>query len=88
MEPSRPFEHGSESGARYDWLAHEMARLPPAAYSLTAITGAILGFLLFGAYPRFMGYPTDTFALCLDSGIGYVRPTDDHGNDSQIDLNQ
>ena len=48
------------SGARYDWLAHEMARLLPAAYSLTAITGAVLGFLLFTAYPRFMGYLTGT----------------------------
>lgn len=44
------------SAARYDWLAHEMARLLPAAYSLTAITGALLGFLLFAAYPRFMNY--------------------------------
>lgn len=46
---------------RYDWLAHEMARLLPAAYSLTAITGALLGFLLFTAYPRFMAYMTGVF---------------------------
>lgn len=46
---------------RYDSLAHEMARLLPAAYSLTAITGALLGFLLFTAYPRFMGYLTGIF---------------------------
>ncbi len=46
---------------RYDWLAHEMARLLPAAYSLTAITGALLGFLLFTAYPKFMGYLTGIF---------------------------
>lgn len=46
---------------RYDWLAHEMARLLPAAYSLTAITGALLGFLLFTAYPRFMSYMTGIF---------------------------
>jgi len=46
---------------RYDWLAHEMARLLPAAYSLTAITGALLGFLLFTAYPGFMGYLTEIF---------------------------
>ena len=46
----------ARSAARYDWLAHEMARLLPAAYSLTAITGALLGFLLFAAYPRFMNY--------------------------------
>jgi hypothetical protein len=50
-----------QSGARYDWLAHEMARLLPAAYSLTAITGALLGFLLFTAYPRLMGYLTEIF---------------------------
>ncbi|MFQ5807655.1 MAG: hypothetical protein ACE5I3_14515, partial [Phycisphaerae bacterium] len=30
------------SAARYDWLAHEMARLLPAAYSLTVILGATL----------------------------------------------
>ncbi|MBI2970565.1 MAG: cytochrome ubiquinol oxidase subunit I [Gammaproteobacteria bacterium] len=47
--------------ARYDWLAHEMARLLPAAYSLTAITGALLGFLLFSAYPKFMNYLTGVF---------------------------
>lgn len=46
---------------RYDWLAHEMARLLPAAYSLTAITGAALGFLLFTAYPKLMGYLTGIF---------------------------
>ncbi|MCC7326799.1 MAG: cytochrome ubiquinol oxidase subunit I [Burkholderiales bacterium] len=46
---------------RYDWLAHEMARLLPAAYSLTAITGALLGFLLFTAYPKFMAYMTGIF---------------------------
>ena len=60
----------ARSGARYDWLAHEMARLPPAAHSSTAITGAILGFLPIGACPRFMEYPTDRFASCRDSGIG------------------
>ena len=47
--------------ARYDWLAHEMARLLPAAYSMTAITGAFLGFALFAAYPGFMGYLTNIF---------------------------
>ncbi len=47
--------------ARYDWLAHEMARLLPAAYSLTAIMGAVLAFLLFSAYPGFMRYLTGVF---------------------------
>ncbi len=50
-----------ETAARYDWLAHEMARLLPPAYSLTAITGAFLGFALFAAYPGFMGYMTKVF---------------------------
>lgn len=47
--------------ARYDWMAHEMARLLPAAYSLTAISGALLGMLLFSAYPRLMAYMTEIF---------------------------
>lgn len=50
-----------DEAQRYDWLAHEMARLLPAAYSLTAITGALLGFLLFTAYPKFMGYLSGVF---------------------------
>ena len=50
-----------DAAARYDWLAHEMARLLPPAYSLTAISGAFLGFALFAAYPRFMGYMTNIF---------------------------
>lgn len=49
------------AAARYDWMAHEMARLLPAAYSLTAISGAFLGMLLFSAYPRLMAYMTETF---------------------------
>ena len=50
-----------EAASRYDWLAHEMARLLPPTYSLTAITGAFLGFALFAAYPGFMGYMTKIF---------------------------
>ncbi|MCC6531626.1 MAG: cytochrome ubiquinol oxidase subunit I [Burkholderiales bacterium] len=46
---------------RYDWLAHEMASLLPVAYSLTAITGALLGFLLFAAYPKVMRHLTGVF---------------------------
>ncbi|MDP3938738.1 MAG: cytochrome ubiquinol oxidase subunit I [Deltaproteobacteria bacterium] len=57
----RMAKHDAAAATRYDWLAHEMARLLPAAYSLTAITGALLGFILFSAYPRFMGYLTNTF---------------------------
>jgi len=46
---------------RLDRLAHEMARLLPPAYSMTAILGAVLSFFLFTLYPRFMGYLTDIF---------------------------
>jgi len=46
---------------RHDWLAHEMASLLPVAYSLTAITGALLGFMLFAAYPTFMNYLSGVF---------------------------
>ncbi len=46
---------------RYDWLAHEMASLLPVAYSLTAITGALLGFVLFAAYPKVMRHLTGVF---------------------------
>ncbi len=44
---------------RFDRLAHEMARLLPPAFSITAILGALMTFLLFTLYPRFMGYLTD-----------------------------
>ncbi len=57
----RQIRRDPEAAARYDWLAHEMARLLPAAYSLTAISGAFLGFLLFASYPRLMAYMTQTF---------------------------
>ncbi len=46
---------------RYDRLAHEMARLLPPAYSITAILGATLAFFLITLYPRLMGYLTDIF---------------------------
>jgi len=52
----------ADKSARYDWLAHEMARLLPAAYSLTAIMGALLAFLLFTTYPKFMDYLSSVFA--------------------------
>jgi cytochrome bd-type quinol oxidase subunit 1 len=44
---------------RFDRLAHEMARLLPPAFSITAILGAMMAILLFTLYPRFMGYLTD-----------------------------
>ena len=46
---------------RLDRLAHEMARLLPPAFSITAILGALMAFLLFTLYPTFMGYLTDIF---------------------------
>jgi hypothetical protein len=57
----RAAKRNPQSAARYDWLAHEMARLLPAAYSLTVILGATLAFLLFTAYPGFMKYLTGIF---------------------------
>ncbi len=36
---------------RFDRLAHEMARLLPPAFSITAILGAMMVFLLFILYP-------------------------------------
>jgi len=44
---------------RFDRLAHEMARLLPPAFSITAILGAMMAILLFTLYPTFMGYLTD-----------------------------
>ncbi len=46
---------------RFDRLAHEMARLLPPAFSITAILGALMAFLLFTLYPGLMGYLTDIF---------------------------
>ncbi len=46
---------------RFDRLAHEMARLLPPAFSITAILGALMVFLLYTLYPTFMGYLTDIF---------------------------
>lgn len=46
---------------RFDRLAHEMARLLPPAFSITATLGALMVFLLFTLYPTFMGYLTDIF---------------------------
>lgn len=46
---------------RYDRLAHELTRLLPPAYTLTAISGAVMGFLLFTLYPGFMNYLSGVF---------------------------
>lgn len=47
--------------ARYDWLAREFVKLTFAAYSTTALLGALLLFLFVGYYPRFWAYMTSIF---------------------------
>jgi cytochrome d ubiquinol oxidase subunit I len=47
--------------ARYDWLSHEFVKLTFAAFSTTALLGALLLFLLIGYYPKFWGYMTSVF---------------------------
>ncbi len=46
---------------RYDWLAHEFVKLTFAAFSTTALLGALLLFLFVGYYPRFWTYMTSIF---------------------------
>ncbi|MGH7391374.1 MAG: cytochrome ubiquinol oxidase subunit I [Candidatus Rokuibacteriota bacterium] len=46
---------------RYDWLAHEFVKLTFAAFSATALLGALLLFLLIGYYPKFWAYMTSIF---------------------------
>jgi cytochrome d ubiquinol oxidase subunit I len=47
--------------ARYDWLSHELVKLTFAAFSTTALLGALLLFLFVGYYPRFWAYLTSIF---------------------------
>jgi cytochrome bd-type quinol oxidase subunit 1 len=47
--------------ARYDWLSHEFVKLTFAAFSTTALLGALLLFLFVGYYPRFWAYMTSIF---------------------------
>src|SRR5262245_13057671 len=46
---------------RYDWLAHEFVKLTFAAFSATALLGALLLFLFIGYYPKFWTYMTSIF---------------------------
>jgi cytochrome bd-type quinol oxidase subunit 1 len=46
---------------RYDRLAHEFTKLLSAAFSTTAILGALMTFTLFGLYPGFMRHMMDVF---------------------------
>ncbi|MBI5627789.1 MAG: cytochrome ubiquinol oxidase subunit I, partial [Candidatus Rokubacteria bacterium] len=50
-----------ESARRYDKLAHEFTRLLATAFSITAIFGALLTFLLIGLYPKLMGFLVNVF---------------------------
>jgi cytochrome bd-type quinol oxidase subunit 1 len=47
--------------ARYDWLSHEFVKLTFAAFSTTALLGALLLFLFVGYYPKFWAYMTSIF---------------------------
>ncbi len=47
--------------ARYDWLSHEFVKLTFAAFSATALLGALLLFLFVGYYPKFWTYMTSIF---------------------------
>ncbi len=46
---------------RYDWLSHEFVKLTFAAFSTTALLGALLLFLFVGYYPKFWTYLTSIF---------------------------
>lgn len=47
--------------ARYDWLSHELVKLTFAAFSTTALLGALLLFLFVGYYPRFWNFMSNIF---------------------------
>jgi cytochrome bd ubiquinol oxidase subunit I len=47
--------------AQYDWLSHELVKLTFAAFSTTALLGALLLFLFVGYYPKFWTYMTSIF---------------------------
>jgi cytochrome bd-type quinol oxidase subunit 1 len=46
---------------KYDWLSHELVKLTFAAFSTTALLGALLLFLFIGYYPKFWAYMTSIF---------------------------
>ncbi len=46
---------------RYDWLSHELVKLTFAAFSTTALLGALLLFLFIGYYPKFWTFMTNVF---------------------------
>src|SRR5690242_15031743 len=46
---------------RYDWLSHEFVKLTFAAFSTTALLGALLLFLFVGYYPKFWTFMSNIF---------------------------
>jgi len=46
---------------KYDWLSHELVKLTFAAFSTTALLGALLLFLFVGYYPKFWAYMSSIF---------------------------
>src|SRR5262249_45140776 len=46
---------------RYDWLSHELVKLTFAAFSTTALLGALLLFLFVGYYPKFWAFMSNIF---------------------------
>jgi len=46
---------------KYDWLSHEFVKLVFAAFSTTALLGALLLFLFVGFYPKFWAFMTNIF---------------------------
>jgi cytochrome d ubiquinol oxidase subunit I len=46
---------------RYDWLSHEFVKLTFAAFSTTALLGALLLFLFVGYYPKFWAFMSNIF---------------------------
>jgi cytochrome bd-type quinol oxidase subunit 1 len=50
-----------ERARRYDDLAHEFTRLLAVSFSITAIFGAVLTFLLIGLYPKLMNFLVTVF---------------------------
>ncbi|HYU14518.1 MAG TPA: cytochrome ubiquinol oxidase subunit I [Candidatus Acidoferrum sp.] len=55
----------AEKARRYDALAHEFTRLLAVAFSITAILGAVLTFLLIVLYPKMMNYMVDVFGATM-----------------------
>lgn len=55
------FTKDREAAKKYDRLAHEFTRLLATSFSITAIFGAVLTFLLIGLYPKMMTFMVEVF---------------------------